>query len=56
MDAKKAMLVAAAVLVLIYAFYAITQPTLAAAAVQGLLGWLKAGGDTIIAFLSNLFR
>ena len=55
MDAKKAMLAAAAVLVLCV-FYAITQPTLAAAAVQGLLGWLKAGGDTIIAFLSNLFR
>lgn len=52
MDAKKAMMLAAVALVL---FYTITQPTQVAAAVQGLLGWLKDGVETIITFMRNLF-
>jgi len=51
-DAKKAMILAGVALVL---FYVITQPTAAAAAVQGLLGWLKDGAEAIITFMRNLF-
>jgi hypothetical protein len=52
MDAKKAMMLVGVALVL---FYVITQPTQAAAAVQGLLGWLKDGAEAIITFMRNLF-
>ena len=51
-DAKKAMILAGVALVL---FYVITQPTQAANAVQGLLGWLKDGAEAIITFMRNLF-
>ncbi|WP_291417126.1 hypothetical protein [Actinophytocola sp.] len=52
MDAKKAIILVAVALVL---FYVITQPTQAAEAVQGLLGWLKDGAEAIITFMRNLF-
>lgn len=52
MDAKKAMILVVVALVL---FYVITQPTQAANAVQGLLGWLKDGAEAIITFMKNLF-
>ncbi len=52
MDAKKIMILAGVALVL---FYVITQPTQAADAVQGLLGWLKDGAEAIITFMRNLF-
>lgn len=52
MDAKKAMILVSVALVL---FYVITQPTQAANAVQGLLGWLKDGAEAIITFMRNLF-
>ncbi len=52
MDAKKAMILVVVALVL---FYVITQPTAAAEAVQGLLGWLKDGAEAIITFMRNLF-
>jgi hypothetical protein len=51
-DAKKAMMLVGVALVL---FYVITQPTQAANAVQGLLGWLKDGAEAIITFMRNLF-
>jgi hypothetical protein len=51
-DAKKAMMLVAVALVL---FYVITQPTQAANAVQGILGWLKDGAEAIITFMRNLF-
>jgi hypothetical protein len=51
-DAKKAIILVAVALVL---FYVITQPTQAASAVQGLLGWLKDGAEAIITFMRNLF-
>ncbi|MGH3759924.1 hypothetical protein [Actinophytocola sp.] len=52
MDAKKAMILVGVALVL---FYVITQPSQAANAVQGLLGWLKDGAEAIITFMRNLF-
>ena len=52
MDAKKAIILVVVALVL---FYVITQPTAAAQAVQGLLGWLKDGAEAIITFMRNLF-
>ncbi|HEY0454700.1 hypothetical protein [Actinophytocola sp.] len=52
MDAKKAITLVAVALVL---FYVITQPTQAAAAVQGILGWLRNGAEAIITFMRNLF-
>jgi len=51
-DAKKAIILVAVALVL---FYVITQPTQAAEAVQGILGWLKDGAEAIITFMRNLF-
>jgi hypothetical protein len=51
-DAKKAITLVAVALVL---FYVITQPTQAAAAVQGILGWLRNGAEAIITFMRNLF-
>jgi hypothetical protein len=51
-DAKKAMILVGVALVL---FYVITQPTAAAGAVQGLLGWLKDGAEAIITFMRNVF-
>lgn len=52
MDAKKAIILVAVALVL---FYVITQPTQAADAVQGILGWLRDGAEAIITFMRNLF-
>lgn len=52
MDAKKALILVGVALVL---FYVITQPTQAAQAVQGILGWLKDGAEAIITFMRNLF-
>ncbi len=51
-DAKKAMILVGVALVL---FYVITQPTAAAEAVQGLLGWLQDGAEAIITFMRSLF-
>jgi hypothetical protein len=51
-DAKKAAILVGAALIL---FYVITQPTQAAEAVQGLLGWLRDGAEAIITFMRNLF-
>lgn len=51
MDAKKAMLLVGVALVL---FYTITQPQVAADAVQGVLGSLKDGAATIIGFVRNV--
>jgi len=36
-------------------FYVITQPSQAAEAVQGILGWLRDGAEAIITFMKNLF-
>lgn len=52
MDAKKLIILVAVAVVL---FYVITQPTQAAGAVQGLLGWLRDGAEAIITFMRNLF-
>lgn len=52
MDAKKAMILVGVALVL---FYVITQPSQAAEAVQGILGWLRDGAEAIITFMRNLF-
>jgi hypothetical protein len=52
MNAKKAMMLVGVALIL---FYVITQPTQAAQAVQGILGWLKDGAEAIITFMKNLF-
>lgn len=52
MDAKKAMILVGVALVL---FYVITQPSQAADAVQGILGWLRDGAEAIITFMRNLF-
>jgi hypothetical protein len=52
MNAKKAMMLVGVALIL---FYVITQPTQAADAVQGILGWLKSGAEAIITFMKNLF-
>jgi hypothetical protein len=51
-DAKKAIILVAVALVL---FYVITQPTQAAEAVQGILGWLRDGAEALITFMRNLF-
>lgn len=51
-DAKKAMILVGVALVL---FYVITQPSQAAEAVQGILGWLRDGAEAIITFMRNLF-
>ena len=51
-NAKKAMILVGVALVL---FYVITQPTQAAEAVQGILGWLEDGAEAIITFMRNLF-
>ncbi len=52
MNAKKAAMLVVVALLL---FYVITQPSQAAGAVQGLLGWLRDGAEAIITFLKNLF-
>ena len=52
MNAKKVLLLVGVALVL---FYVITQPTQAADAVQGILGWLEDGAEAIITFMRNLF-
>ncbi|GAB3459306.1 hypothetical protein [Actinophytocola sediminis] len=52
MNAKKAIILVAVAMVL---FYVITQPTQAAQAVQGILGWLEDGAEAIITFVRNLF-
>lgn len=52
MNAKKAMILVGVALVL---FYVITQPSQAAEAVQGILGWLRDGAEAIITFVRNLF-
>jgi hypothetical protein len=52
MNAKKAMMLVAVALIL---FYVITQPTQAAEAVQGILGWLREGAEAIITFVKNVF-
>ena len=52
MNAKKAMMLVGVALVL---FYVITQPTQAAEAVQGILGWLRDGAEAIITFVMNVF-
>ena len=52
MNAKKAMMLVGVALIL---FYVITQPTQAAEAVQGILGWLRDGAEAIIVFVKNVF-
>ncbi|MDQ3787408.1 hypothetical protein [Actinophytocola glycyrrhizae] len=52
MNAKKAMMLVAVALIL---FYVITQPSQAAEAVQGILGWLRDGAEAIITFVKNVF-
>jgi hypothetical protein len=52
MNAKKAMMLVAVALIL---FYVITQPSQAAEAVQGILGWLREGAEAIITFVKNVF-
>jgi hypothetical protein len=51
-NAKKVMMLVGVALIL---FYVITQPTQAAEAVQGILGWLRDGAEAIITFMKNLF-
>lgn len=48
MDAKKVMVAAVVGLVL---YYAITQPNEVAAAVNGLLGWIRDGVATILGWV-----
>jgi hypothetical protein len=52
MNAKKVMMLVGVALIL---FYVITQPTQAAEAVQGILGWLRDGAEAIITFMKNIF-
>ncbi|WP_154814899.1 hypothetical protein [Actinophytocola xinjiangensis] len=52
MNAKKVLMLVGVALVL---FYVITQPSQAAEAVQGILGWLEDGAEAIITFVRNLF-
>ncbi|WP_169735406.1 hypothetical protein [Actinokineospora inagensis] len=52
MNVRKVVILVAVALVL---FYVVSQPTQAAQAVQGLLGWLRDGAEAIITFLKNLF-
>lgn len=52
MKAKKALVLSGAALVV---FYVVTQPVAAAAALNGILGWLKDGGEAIITFVRSLF-
>ncbi|MBB4910192.1 MULTISPECIES: hypothetical protein [Actinophytocola] len=52
MNAKKAMMLVGVALIL---FYVITQPSQAAEAVQGILGWLRDGAEAIITFVKNVF-
>jgi hypothetical protein len=51
-NAKKVLMLVGVALVL---FYVITQPSQAAEAVQGILGWLEDGAEAIITFVRNLF-